>query len=119
MSDLDELETAIRQQAEQKIAVGRALAGSRDALLSVTEQYRKDYAAALKHFTEDELKAVGLLVDGIRPASKSPVRRKAASAKVGKPTKPGPPMAASAAKPAGTGDGSAVAPVEAAESASA
>ncbi|MET8427770.1 hypothetical protein [Nocardia sp. NPDC004860] len=83
MSDLDELEAAIRQQAEQKIAAGRALAGSRDQLKAATEDYRKNFAAALKHFGEEELKALGLLVDGIKPAAQS-ARRRVASGKAAK-----------------------------------
>ncbi|GAB4590292.1 hypothetical protein [Nocardia sp. IFM 10818] len=119
MSDLDELETAIRRQAEQKIAVGRALAGSRDKLLSATEEYRKDYAAALKHFTEDELKAVGLLVDGVKPAPKTPPRRKAGGSKPSKTVAAPKDAPASAAPPAGNGADALTAPLEAKDSASA
>ena len=87
MSDLEQLEAALREQAEQKIVVARALAGSRDTLLTATEAYRKDYSAALKHFSEDELKAVGLLVDGVKPAPKTPPKRKPAQASGSKPSK--------------------------------
>ncbi|WP_067721654.1 hypothetical protein [Nocardia yamanashiensis] len=121
MSDLDELETAIRQQAEQKIAVGRALAGSRDKLLSATNDYRRDFAEALKHFTEAELKTVGLLIDGIRPAPKQPARGKAAAkgSKAAKTATPAKGEAVQADKSAGNTESLAAAPVDGTESATA